>query len=156
MNANPFTLWAKALPLPRRKTEREGAVTTSYVPGIEQRYDTDMPWIIYTYGRIHDRWWPFWRSSRILGRAAIGVECAVCGRRRVVVAKMPRFGPVNPSGTEHPERVRFKLDHLHREKPHPMAWARPLLNSAAHPGGINLDMLAMRLEADLREALGDA
>ena len=43
-----------------------------------------------------------------------------------------------------------KEGHLHRDQPHPMAWAKPLLNPAAHPGGIDLDLLAMRLEADLR------
>lgn len=48
------------------------------------------------------------------------------------------------------ERIKFLLAHLHRDQPHPMAWAKPLLNPAAHPGGIDLDLLAMRLEADLR------
>lgn len=35
-----------------------------------------------------------------------------------------------------------------------MAWARPLLNPAAHNvvGGIDLDLLAMRLQADLAAA----
>jgi hypothetical protein len=40
---------------------------------------------------------------------------------------------------------------------HPMAWARPLLNPAAHVGGLDLDLLAMRLQADIRAAqAGDA
>lgn len=36
---------------------------------------------------------------------------------------------------------------------HPMSWAKPLRNPAAHPSGrLDLDLLAMRLEADLRAA----
>lgn len=114
-------------------------------------YDTDQPWVVYHYGLTHDRWWPFWNSTRVTGRAKIECECAVCGERRIVKAPIPRFGDPNPSGRKHPERIRFLLDHLHRDGPHPMAWAKPLLNPAAHSGGIDLDLLAMRLEADLRE-----
>lgn len=116
-------------------------------------YDTDQPWVVYHYGLTHDRFWPPWRSSRILGYARIECECAVCGVTEVVKARIPRFGDPNPSGQHHPERLRFLLDHLHRDlKVHPMAWAKPLLNPAAHQGGIDLDLLAMRLEADLNGA----
>lgn len=117
-------------------------------------YDTDMPWVVYHYGRTVDNWWPFWRSVRVLGRAAIECECAVCGAHQRVAAKIPRFGPVNPSGREHAERTRFKLAHLHRDKGHPISWRSPLLNPFAN-GGLDLDMLAMRLEADLRESGAD-
>lgn len=153
MTSNPFTWWAQKLPLPRRKTEKIGPRSTrSYIPGIEQRYDTDLPWVVYTYGRIHDGFWPPWRSSRILGRAAVGCECAVCGKGEIIVVKLPRVGPVD--GSEHPQRTRFKLEHLHRDRPHAMSWARPLLNPAAHSGGIDLDLLAMRLQADLNQEPG--
>jgi hypothetical protein len=109
-------------------------------------YETDQPWVAYHYLTTD-------RRTRITGRSKIECECAVCGERRVVTLKIPRTGPV-PDRGRHPERVRFLLDHLHRDRPNPMAWARPLLNPAAHKGGIDLDLLAMRLEADLREARG--
>lgn len=110
-------------------------------------YETDQPWVVYHY-RTTDR------RTRITGRSKIECECAVCGERRLVTLRIPRFGPVVDRG-RHPERIRFLLDHLHRgETQHPMAWARPLLNMAAHPKGIDLDALAMRLEADLLDALG--
>lgn len=149
---DPLTRWARRLPLPKRREEKIPGGTRSYVPGLESMFDTDMPWIVYHYGRTVDGWWPLWRSVRVLGRAAIECECAVCGERHIIAAPLPRFGPVNPNGREHPERTRFKLDHLHRDRPHPMAWKRPLLNPAAHRGGLDLGLLAMRLEADLREA----
>lgn len=110
-------------------------------------YLTDQPWVCLHYGLFHDGWWPLWSSSRIRGRGGVTAECAVCGVRRKIVVKMPRFGEVNPSGEQPAALMTFRLEHLHRDKPHPMAWARPLLNPAAHPGGIDLDLLAMRLEA---------
>lgn len=150
---DPFTWWARRLPLPPRRTRKiSPGVTESSIPGLSQSAESDMPWVVYTYGRIHDGWWPLWRSSRILGRAAVGCECAVCGKRRVIVVKLPRFGEVPvPAGGKHPERVRFLLDHIHKDRPHQMAWARPLLNMNAS-GPLDLDMLAMRLEADLARA----
>lgn len=147
---DPLTWWTSRLSAPGWKVEKfRGG--SRHTRGGESMYDTDMPWIVYHYGRTVDPWWPFWRSVRVLGRAAVECECAVCGKRRVVVAKLPRFGPVNPENKEHPERSRFKLDHLHRDRPHPMAWAKPLLNPFAQPGGLDLDLLAMRLQADLNE-----
>ncbi len=120
-------------------------------------YDTDQPWVVYHYGLTHDRYWPPWRSTRVLGVAKVKCECAVCGEVRVVKAQIPRFGDPNPSGAHHPERLRFLLDHLHSDRPSPMAWAKPLLNPAAHPGGrIDLDALALRLEADLAAATLDS
>lgn len=118
-----------------------------------ENYDTDQPWVVYRYGHTHDRFWPPWRSTRILGFAKVECECAVCGEVRIVKAPIPRFGNPNPSGEHHPERIRFLLDHLHRDtQRHPMSWAKPLLNPAAHRGGIDLGLLAMRLEADLAAA----
>ena len=117
-----------------------------------ENYDTHQPWVIYRYGRTHDGFWPPWSSSRILGIAKIGCLCCICGEERVVKAKLPRFGDPNPSGAHHPERVRFLLDHLHPDRPNPMTWAKPLRNMAAHPGGVDLEALAIRLEADLAAA----
>jgi hypothetical protein len=118
-----------------------------------ENYDTDQPWVIYRYGRTHDKFWPPWRSSRILGFAKIECECAVCGEKEIVKAPIPRWGDPNPGGGHHPRRIKFLLAHLHRDsKRHPMSWAKPLLNPAAHRGGIDLDLLAMRLEADLAAA----
>ena len=110
------------------------------------RYDTDQPWIVWCFLTTD-------RRTRITGRAEVHMECAICGRRTKLSIRIPRFGKVPiPRGGKHHERISFLLDHLHPDKPHPMAWARPLLNPAAYAGGIDLDLLAMRLEADLKEA----
>lgn len=115
-------------------------------------YETSQPWVLYHYGLTHDRWWPAWSSTRVLGRARIRVECIVCGERRVVTARIPRFGAVPaPPGGRHPERERFLHDHAHPDRGAPMSWARPMANPAAHPGGLDLDALGMRLEADMNE-----
>jgi hypothetical protein len=117
-----------------------------------ETYETTQPWIVYTYGATHDGWWPLWNSTRILGYCKIGLLCCVCGKREVVKLKLPRFGPVQePASGRHVERERFLREHLHPERGAPMSWVVPLKNLAAHPGGLNLDLLAMRLEADLNE-----
>lgn len=113
-------------------------------------YDTDQPWVVYRYGLTHDVWWPFWSSTRVLGRARIEHQCAVCGERRVVTIRMPRFGPIHDAG-KHPARRAFLRVHLHPDRGAPMSWAMPFLNPAAMTGGIDLDAFAMRLEADLNE-----
>ncbi len=149
----------------RRRVERirlPGYTRRKIAPGVvsltrkgEGHYDTDLPWIVWFFGRTHDQFWPPWNSTRVLGRMCVELECAVCGERLRLWLRIPRFGAVNPERREHPARTRFKLDHIHKDRPSPFAWARPLLNPAAHgPGGIDLDALAMRLEADLREAAG--
>lgn len=113
-------------------------------------YETTQPWVAYTYGLTHDRWWPFWNSTRILGRARIRMTCAVCGERETTNLRIPRFGPVPaPASGRHPERERFLAEHAHPDRGHPMSWAMPFLNPAAHPGGLDLDLFAARLEADL-------
>lgn len=114
-------------------------------------YEVDQPWVLYHFGRTHDRWWPFWSSTRVLGRMCVEVECIVCGDRTAQWLRIPRFGPVNPSGEHHPARVAYLREHAHPDRGAPMSWARPLANPAAHQGGLNLDALAMRLEADLNE-----
>jgi hypothetical protein len=116
-------------------------------------YETDQPWVVYRYGLTHDGWWPLWRSTRVLGRMKIVCECAICGDRTTLALRIPRFGTIKPpKGGKHVARLRYLMAHVHRDRPSPMAWARPLLNMAAHPGGLDLDALAMRLEADLRDA----
>ena len=88
-------------------------------------------------------------NERIVG------ECAVCGVRETITMPIPRFGAVpKPAGGKHPERVRFDREHAHPDRGHPMSWARPLRNLAAHQGGINLGLLAARHEADLNERDG--
>lgn len=120
--------------------------STRKYPGAE-RYDTDQPWICWTFLSTDQR-------TRVTGRSTILMDCCVCGERERVRIRIPRFGAVPPPpGGRHAERLRFMLDHLHPEKGSPMSWARPLRNFAVFGReGIDLDLLAMRLEADLREA----
>jgi hypothetical protein len=121
-----------------------------------QTFETSQPWVVYTYGRTHDKWWPFWNSTRVLGRMRIDLTCAVCGHREVATLRIPRFGEVPaPESGRHPRRERFLAQHVHPDRGAPMSWALPLLNPAAHQGGVNLDALAMRLEADLAEESSD-
>lgn len=115
-------------------------------------FETTQPWVVYHYGRTVDSWWPLWRSTRVLGFCRIGMECAVCGTHEVAKLPIPRRGPVPvPASGRHPVRERFLADHAHPHRGAPMSWAKPLLNPAAHPGGVDLSALAMRLEADVEE-----
>lgn len=118
-----------------------------------ERAETAQPWVIYTYGRTHDRWWPLWSSTRVLGRARIGMECCVCGHAEVVSLPMPRFGTVpEPASGRHPARERFLAAHAHPGRGNPMSWARPLRNAAVFGlAGVDMDLLAMRLQADVAE-----
>ena len=143
--------------LPGYKRKRLAPGVTEYTrKGHPTNYDTDQPWICWRF-LTTDRWWPFWRSNRVLGRVRVEMTCAVCGHSKVASGQIPRFGEVKPPpGGKHPARLRFMLDHLHKDASrHPMAWVQPLLNPAAHKGGIDLDTLAMRLEADLLAASED-
>jgi hypothetical protein len=116
-------------------------------------YETTQPWVLYHYGLTHDRWWPFWTSTRVLGRARIAMQCMVCGGREVARFRIPRFGPVpEPEGGRHALREAFLTEHAHPDRGAPMSWAVPLANLAAHPDGLHLDALAMRLEADINES----
>lgn len=115
-------------------------------------YETTQPWVAYHYGLTHDLWWPIKGSTRWWGRSKIVMECAVCGRRETAVMRIPRWGPVPaPASGRHPVRERFLAEHAHPDRGAPMSWAKPLLNPAAHEGGVDLDALAMRLEADLNQ-----
>lgn len=106
-------------------------------------YEVDQPWVIYSYLSRDDR-------TRITGRSIVECECAICGERRRLKLRIPRVGPI-PDNGKHVERLRFLHEHVHPDRPAQMAWARPLLNPFAS-GPLDLDALAMRLEADLKEA----
>lgn len=108
-----------------------------------ERYDTDAPWICWRFLSTDAR-------TRITGRMVVDMDCCVCGQHRKLRLKIQRFGPVEQDG-KHPARAQFILDHLHPKKGHPISWAKPLRNPFAN-GGIDLDLLAMRLQADLSEA----
>lgn len=114
-------------------------------------YEVEQPWVLYHYGYRHDQWWPFWSSSRVWGRAPFMLECMVCGKQKRVSLKIRRFRK-QPDQGYHPARSAFLADHAHPDRGAPMSWAKPLANTAAHPGGMSLDGLAMRLEADINDA----
>lgn len=119
---------------------------------MEGHFDTDQPWVVWWFGLTHDKWWPAHNSTRVLGRARVVLQCAVCGHRETISIKIPRFGKVPiPKSGKHTERERFLAEHAHPDRGAPFAWAMPLLNPEAHPGGLSLDQFAMRLEADLNE-----
>lgn len=117
-------------------------------------YETEQPWVLYHYGLTHDLWWPFWSSTRVLGRAKMILECMVCGERKRVSFKIPRFGTVPDQG-HHPIRNAFLAEHAHPDRGAPMSWAKPMANPAVFKDGLPLDALAMRLEADLNERHAD-
>lgn len=122
--------------------------------GFKETAESTMPWVIYIYGRTHDFWWPFWSSTRVLGRARIGLECCVCGHQEVTSLRMPRFGPIENKG-HHPVRLKFLAEHAHPDRGHPMSWVRPMRNmNVFGNAGLPLDLLSMRLEADLNEPPG--
>lgn len=80
------------------------------------------------------------------------LTCCVCGKREIVRTPIPRFGPITPPpGGVHPSRLAAIERHAHPDRGHPMSWALPMRNIDAHPGGLNLDQFAMRLEADMNE-----
>lgn len=117
-----------------------------------RKFETAQPWVLYEYGLTHDKWWPPLTSTRILGRARIACECMVCGDRTVLSLRIPRVGPI-PDRGHHPARNAYLAAHAHPDRGHPASWAKPLANLAAHPGGLDLDLLAMRLDAELNDAL---
>ena len=116
-------------------------------------YEHTQPWVCYHYGLTHDGWWPFWSSTRFLGRSKIRMECCVCGKQEIATVPIPRWGPVPlPVSGRHPLRERFLVEHAHPDRGAPMSWARPLRNPAVFGAeGMPLDALAMRLEADINE-----
>jgi hypothetical protein len=121
--------------------------TISFSSTDEQRqtYETDAPWITWD-------WLSTDRETRITGRMRMRMTCCVCGKREIVRPRIPRWGPVpTPPGGVHPERIKAKERHAHPDRGHPMSWALPLRNPFG-TGGLDPDLMAMRLEADLRES----
>lgn len=117
-------------------------------------FETSQPWVVYTYGLTHDLWWPPHNSTRWTGRSRIRMTCAVCGVTEIARLRIPRLGKI-PDNGRHPVRVRFLREHRHPDRGAPMSWKMPMLNPEAHPGGFDLDALAMRIEADLISDHGD-
>lgn len=114
-----------------------------------ETYETDAPWVTWT-------WLSTDRETRITGRMRMRMTCCVCGKREIIRPRIARFGPVAaPPGGVHPERLAAKERHAHPDRGHPMSWALPLRNPFG-TGGLNLDLLGMRLEADLNERPPDA
>lgn len=110
-----------------------------------ETYETDAPWVTWTF--LSDDW-----ETRITGRSRMKMTCCVCGEREIIRVRIPRVGPVpTPEGGVHPERIKAKQRHAHPDRGAPMSWALPLRNPFGQPGGLNLDGLAMRLEADINE-----
>jgi hypothetical protein len=86
----------------------------------------------------------------------IQLTCMVCGDRTTLSLRIPRWGDVPaPASGRHEEREKYLAEHRHPDRGHPMSWALPMLNMAAHQGGLNLDLFAARLEADLNEGERD-
>lgn len=132
---------------PGRHSHREPHMSTSWSTESTRRetYETDAPWVTWT-------WLSTDRETRITGRSRMKLICCVCGKREIVRIRIPRWGPVPiPAGGVHPERIKAKERHAHPDRGAPMSWALPLRNPFGQPGGLNLDGLAMRLEADLNE-----
>lgn len=124
-----------------------------------QTYQTDQPWVVYTFGLTHDNWWPLWGSTRVLGYFKVKCTCCVCGEETIQKIALPRFkkkGDLNPDKTPHPFRVKFLAEHAHPDRGHPMSWKMPLHNLAVFKNGLDLDLLAARLEADLNHPEADA
>jgi hypothetical protein len=117
---------------------------------VMERAESTMPWLIWTYGLTHDKWWPFWNSTRVLGYCRIQMSCCICGKREVAKLRLPHFGDI-PDRGHHPERLRFMSEHVHPERPPVMTWVLPLknMNAVQMFGGLDLDALAMRLQADI-------
>ena len=125
---------------PDKSTTRSWSTETT----CRQTYETDAPWVTWT-------WLSTDRETRFTGRMRMKLTCCVCGKREIIRPRIPRFGPVPvPAGGVHPERLAAKERHAHPDRGHPMSWVLPMRNPFG-TGGLNVDMLAMRLEADLNE-----
>lgn len=108
-----------------------------------ETYETDAPWVTWT-------WLSTDRETRFTGRMRMLLT------RETIRVRIPRFGRVpEPEGGIHPARHEAKERHAHPDRGHPMSWALPLRNIAAHEGGMNLDLLGLRLEADVNETHDD-
>lgn len=105
--------------------------------------EVTQPWVTYTYGRTHDKFFPPWNSTRILGRACIVAHCFVCGTTTPLWMKIPRFKPI-PDRGYHPVRVAYLQQHRHGRPTGPVdttSHARTTLGELADELGIDMDSL---------------
>lgn len=114
-----------------------------------ETYEVEQPWVIYTYPYTDAE------CDRRGLLAHVVMECIVCGDTEDWTVKAGEEPKPQVNGYA-AERVDFLLTHRHPDRGSPMSWARPLRNVAAHPGGMDVDALAMRLEADINEAQDSA
>lgn len=112
-------------------------------------YEHGQPWVVYTYPYDDAEC-----DKRGL-LAHVVMECSVCGVTEDWTLRRGETPPELVIGRT-PARNSFLLKHLHFDRGAPMSWAKPLLNPAAHEGGIDPEALAMRLEADLNDFDGGA
>lgn len=114
-------------------------------------YEVGQPWVTYHYP--YDD-----RQATLRGLfALVEMSCLVCGGTEEWKV---RWGQQRKIKHDHRgyamERVKFLADHAHPDRGHPMSWAKPLGNVAAHEHGLDAGMLAMRIEADLLRAADEA
>lgn len=124
--------------------QKQGVTTRTWGRDACKRetYETAAPWVTWL-------WLSTDRETRVTGRSRMRLTCAVCGRRETVRIRIPRWGTVPPPpGGIHAARRDAIERHAHPDRGHPMSWKLPLLNPAAHRGGIDIDLLTMRLAAD--------
>jgi hypothetical protein len=103
-----------------------GYKRTKLAPGVtgdEGHYDTDLPWVCWWFLSTD-------RETRFTGRSRVLMQCAICGQRRKLRLRIPRFGPI-PDRGEHPI-TQFKLDHLHRWSD-PCPWCGPSTPKRGEP-----------------------
>lgn len=113
-------------------------------------YEIGQPWVTYHYP--HDDQ----QATRRGLFALVNMRCLVCGGTEEWKV---RWGQQRKIKHDHRgyamERVKFLADHAHPDRGHPMSWALPLANVAAHENGLDVGLLAMRVEADLLRAATD-
>lgn len=110
-------------------------------------FEVTQPWVTYHYPYTD-------RQATLRGLVAkVEMSCAVCGDREDWTVRIGRRPKQDARGYA-VERSAFLAAHAHPDRVHPMSWAQPLRNPAAHQDGIDADLLAMRLQADLNEKAG--
>lgn len=120
----------------RRHVARRGNSTRWWSTETTRRqtYETDAPWVTWT-------WLSTDRETRLTGRSRMKLTCCICGQSEIVRIRIPRVGAIpTPDGGVHPERIKAKLRHDHPGQRDPADWALPFRNPAAFPAGIPLDM----------------
>jgi hypothetical protein len=112
-------------------------------------YVKTQPWIVMNFPED---------DNRADANSLVIFQCAICGDRTEQRFSLP--GADDPiwqnldSEKGIPEayalRVAYQTEHLHADKSGDVwSWSMPLLNPAAHPGGVNTVKLAERLKKEL-------